>query len=427
MPAIEAFVAGGKVLIYHDRNVRDVETVLPGNNGITATRNFSDSRAIDILDNSTIVTDGPGGTINDSSLDNGSSSSHGFVAAASLPGNAVKILSRTNDDEIVTFSYAHGAGHAIYSTIPLDYYLNGGPTPLAFKNIYTPNVIDYAAHLVDPIVLDLDGDGLEFIHVQGNSIDFSMDPAGTITPKDWLSPDDGFLVFDKNENNKVDDITELFSEFFADGVSSGMEALKIFDENNDFVIDAKDSFFSKLLIWQDKNVDGKTDEGELNNISDFGINSLNLDSEDAFQIVGDSVLLSSGNFETEDGEQGTLGEVAFSVTNDDKSDIPTVNLGSISSLQIADLERLDTTNNSNERTIIRLEDILGSANTPRELSIFGDKGDELFINSKSGDVQLSSILMDGSVEATKISFEGTSTSFFVDNDISVSINQTSLF
>ena len=138
-------------------------------------------------------------------------------------------------------------------------------------------------------------------------------------------------------------------------------------------------------------------------------------------------MLSSGNFETEDGEQGTLGEVAFSVTNDDKSDIPTVDLGSISSLQIADLERLDTTNNSNERTIINLEDILTSGNTPRELSIFGDKGDDLVINSLSEKVELSSILMEGSVEATKISFEGTSTTLFVDNDISVSINQTSLF
>ena len=429
MPAIEAFVASGKVLIYHDRNVRDIETILPGNNGITSARDFGESRAIDILDNTTLVTDGPGGVLNDTSLDNGGSSNHGFVHEASLPAGAVKILSSTTDSKIITFSYAHGDGHAIYSTIPLDHYLRAGSGQPKenLREVYAPNVIAYAAELVDPIVLDLDGDGLEFIHLQGNSVDFSMDPTGTISPNDWLSPDDGFLVFDKNENNKVDDITELFSEFFADGVSSGMEALKIFDENNDGVIDSKDSLFSKLLIWQDKNSDGKTDQGELNNISDFGINSLNLASEDAFQIVGDSVLLSSGNFETEDGEQGTLGEVAFSVTNDDKSDIPTVDLGSISSLQIADLERLDTTNNSNERTIINLEDILTSGNTPRELSIFGDKGDDLVINSLSEKVELSSILMEGSVEATKISFEGTSTTLFVDNDISVSINQTSLF
>jgi len=168
---IDAAVSSGKRLIIHDRYVSEggpagglnsaiqgledhnggvagAEAILPGGAGFTMIRDFSDYANINIRDNTTLVTNGPGGVLNDASLDGGNYSSHGYSVAGSLPASANLILSRGNPDEIVTLSYHYGSGCVVYSTIPLDYYLGGSgnnPPRDNFALIYAPNVVAYAA------------------------------------------------------------------------------------------------------------------------------------------------------------------------------------------------------------------------------------------------------------------------------------------
>ena len=137
--AISNAVAGGMTLMVHDRWVTGGGSLVPGSAGITFARDFNDDSAIDIPAGSPILS-GPGGILDNTSLDGGGSSSHGFVAAASLPAGGQVIAHRTNPTEAVTVAYGHGAGVVVYSTIPLDYYLDGA-TPAAFASIYAPNVI----------------------------------------------------------------------------------------------------------------------------------------------------------------------------------------------------------------------------------------------------------------------------------------------
>jgi hypothetical protein len=147
---IAAAVNSGMVLIIHDRCVSGANGILPGGSSFNIVRDFTDSSNIDVRDNTTLVTSGPGGTINNSTLDGGCSSSHGYAIASSLPANASLILSQGNPNHIVTFAYRYGAGFVIYSTIPLDFYLAGGSCgnfPGAFANIYAPNVVAYGASL----------------------------------------------------------------------------------------------------------------------------------------------------------------------------------------------------------------------------------------------------------------------------------------
>ena len=146
-------VSKGMVLIIHDRYVDGAESILPGGSNFTVVRDFADGANINIRDNSTKVTSGPGGTLSDTSLDGGSSSSHGYTAASSLPQNAQLVLTRGNSSEIVTFSYTFGLGKVIYSSIPLDYYLDGS-APLAFRDIYAPNIIAFACDIsVTPVTI----------------------------------------------------------------------------------------------------------------------------------------------------------------------------------------------------------------------------------------------------------------------------------
>jgi hypothetical protein len=205
LAAITAAVNAGMVLIVHDRFVTGAGSILPGGGGITTVRS-TDPDDIDFPVGSPII-NGPGGTLTDTSLDNGSSSTHGYVVRASLPagGSALAIrptngeedgfpgcdaynytstklyycrkvcesgytgstlamwirrwIDRYHEDppclgapsvgdmEGATVQYPHGDGLVIYSTIPLDYYLGGSgsnPPRDNFNNVYLPNVIGWA-------------------------------------------------------------------------------------------------------------------------------------------------------------------------------------------------------------------------------------------------------------------------------------------
>lgn len=139
---IHQFISNGGVFIFHDRHVSTAANVLPGTPG-SIVRDFSDDRNIDIVDNTTLVTNGPGGILTNSSLDNGNSSSHGWILASSLPAGARGILSQTNPTRLVLYSYTFGQGKVIYSTIPLDFYLGGSGTLNTNMRNYAANVVAY--------------------------------------------------------------------------------------------------------------------------------------------------------------------------------------------------------------------------------------------------------------------------------------------
>ena len=90
---------------------------------------------------------------------------------------------------------------------------------------------------------------------------------------EWLKgTGDGFLVWDINGNGKIDDNTEMMSEFDAEGnkvFENGFEKLQhYFDQDNNGVIEGKE--LEELKFWVDDG-DAKTQEGELRELSEFGI------------------------------------------------------------------------------------------------------------------------------------------------------------
>jgi len=122
----------------------------------------------------------------------------------------------------------------------------------------------------DPLVIDLDGDGLEFIgQYDGAFYDYGNDGFADRTA--WVGPDDGLIVRDLNGDGRITGDAELFN------VGSGsLDTLASLDGNRDGVVDSNDSGFADLLVWQDSNTNGITDEGELNSLADIGIESLDV-------------------------------------------------------------------------------------------------------------------------------------------------------
>lgn len=146
--AIDTWVQSGGKFVVHDRYVGPdgvpfANPFLVGGGGILTVRDYWTNGAdLDVIaPNDTLVTNGPHGTINNSTLDGGNFSSHGYAQGGTLPGSAKKILSQGSDaDKVAAFSYGHGSGFVYYSTIPLDFYLGGGNN---FADPYAPNVLEY--------------------------------------------------------------------------------------------------------------------------------------------------------------------------------------------------------------------------------------------------------------------------------------------
>ena len=156
LAAIQTWVAGGGVFMVHDRFV-SVESGAPESNpfllghtgpgGIEVLRDFANGPDLDVIPpGSTLVISGPHGTIDNTSLDGGNYSNHGFALGASLPASATRILSAgPNSNNVAAFSYPLGSGAVYYSTIPLDFYLDSpfGQPHENLAKIYTPNMLTY--------------------------------------------------------------------------------------------------------------------------------------------------------------------------------------------------------------------------------------------------------------------------------------------
>lgn len=111
----------------------------------------------------------------------------------------------------------------------------------------------------DPLVIDLDGDGVELISRANANAYFDLDGDGFAEQTGWVKPDDGLLAVDRNGNGAIDDISELFGS----ATQSGFDALRAFDTNNDGKVNSQDSGFGTLKTWRDLNGDGISDAGEL--------------------------------------------------------------------------------------------------------------------------------------------------------------------
>ena len=130
-----------------------------------------------------------------------------------------------------------------------------------------------------PIVLDLDGDGVETTSIAAGT-HFDHEHDGFAEATGWVGPDDGLLVRDLNGNGKIDSGAELFGTetLLGNGqrAANGFEAMRQLDANLDGKLDASDADYASLRIWKDANGDGKTDAGELVGLAQAGVQSIDL-------------------------------------------------------------------------------------------------------------------------------------------------------
>ena len=167
--------------------------------------------------------------------------------------------------------------------------------------------------LLSPIILDLDGDGLDLRSIKKSGASFDMNGDGTSDNTGWVGKGDGFLVIDRNNDGQISSASELSFAPEDPKAKSDLEALARLDNNDDDVIDAKDARFGELKVWVDANDNGKTESGELRTLAEVGITGLSLTARahSATAKPGENIVISTATFTRENGSTGTVGNVAL--------------------------------------------------------------------------------------------------------------------
>lgn len=160
--------------------------------------------------------------------------------------------------------------------------------------------------LIDPIVLNFDS-GLDMLE-DDFAFAFDLDCDGEDENICALTKGTGFLALDKNNDDLINDGSELFGPL----TGSGYGELAAYDSDNNNWIDENDPIFEQLMVW----MGAGSPTGELLSLKEAGVGAISLAhvSGGHFSLKNDqgqvmATVDSSGLFLTEDGAVHSMQEL----------------------------------------------------------------------------------------------------------------------
>ncbi len=139
--------------------------------------------------------------------------------------------------------------------------------------------------IVSPIVLDLDGDG-KLMASDGQylphpktfksegAVMFDFYGNGFPVATEWVGLQDGLLCRPQ-EGQRLNG-THLFST--SNGYDNGYEEMASLDQDKSGALEGAE--LEGLCVWQDRDGNGRADEGELQSVQELGITSINVNHKD---------------------------------------------------------------------------------------------------------------------------------------------------
>ncbi|MCG3653499.1 cadherin-like domain-containing protein [Aliarcobacter butzleri] len=219
------------------------------------------------------------------------SSSIGYTNMANRTADA-------NGEFYFSYSGLHyrSGKYDVYSMRPFIVQISDDGNPMTGENISS---ITYQAGLYyeyrkkDPIVIDLDGDGVEIGEYYYDTYDATLIGA---------YKDDAILVWDKDKNGTISSSDETNFLGLSQTAQNDLEVLReVFDTNKDGIFDENDEEWSNFGLWQDKNMNGLVDDDEFTKISDSNILQLNLNSKTDKE--ADFPIFEYATYTTKDGNE----------------------------------------------------------------------------------------------------------------------------
>lgn len=161
-----------------------------------------------------------------------------------------------------------------------------------------------------PVVLDLDGDGVELVSLEDSTAFYDIDGDGYRERMGWVSPDDGLLAYDRNGDGEISGREELSFVDYVAGARTDLEGLRHFDSNGDGRLDASDAEWGRFRVWRDLDQDGESDPGELRTLAEAGVRSIGLTSDGEVRTVAGNRVFGEGRYTDGEGV-GSLYDVGL--------------------------------------------------------------------------------------------------------------------
>lgn len=151
----------------------------------------------------------------------------------------------------------------------------------------------------DPLVLDLDGDGQIELTSAAQGRAFDIDGDGVVEQTAFVAGGDAFLALDRDGDGRITRGTELFGDHR--GARDGFGDLAALDTNRDRVVDARDTRFDELRVF-----DGE----RTRSLADAGVEAIELDARYGVRERADgNAEVAQGRFRRSDGRVGRVADV----------------------------------------------------------------------------------------------------------------------
>ena len=167
---------------------------------------------------------------------------------------------------------------------------------------------DQTISITSPIILDLDGGGVETLSAAASNARFDMDGDGIGDDTSWFGRGEGLLFLDRDGNGTLSNAGEMSFTGDVANARSDLEGLRAFDSNGDGQLSAADARFREFRIWRDRNGNGVVDRREIMTLARAGVRSLSLTgtANNAAYALGDTAVVNTGSFTRTNGRQGGL-------------------------------------------------------------------------------------------------------------------------
>ncbi|MEP1536467.1 MAG: DUF4214 domain-containing protein, partial [Paracoccaceae bacterium] len=184
---------------------------------------------------------------------------------------------------------------------------NGEPAGNTFSGGSSSGSVEsngWSTHDDRPLILDLDGDGIEITDLSKSTTFVDSGGDGLLHRTAWASVGDAVLFIDDDGDGAISERKEYVFTEWDPTATDDLAALRaVFDSNDDGVLDASDAEFAnfKLLVT---NPDGSTTSKTL---AELGISSVNLTADTTrIELPDGSMITGQTTFARSDGTTGTV-------------------------------------------------------------------------------------------------------------------------
>lgn len=237
---------------------------------------------------------------------NGGNTFGDFGDIVSISASAPNIGRIETQADPTVFKFKGDVDNAVVELTVID---RAGASNTITVNLSHLSKID-GIYTYSPVVLDLDNDGVELLGMAaGVSFDWNQD--GMAERSGWVAADDGLLVYDYDSDRVVNFANEISLKDYKPGANTDLEGLQAFDTNEDGIFDENDEEWGSFGVWQDKNSNGQTDEGEFQKMEETDITSINLQSDGEYREESGNIIYGESTFQKEDGRIGEVGDIGL--------------------------------------------------------------------------------------------------------------------